>query len=158
EGRAMAQLVHGIAPGASLLFADAGSSAYVMADRIRALVAAGADIVVDDISFYNVPGFQEGPIDDAIAEAVAAGVGYYTSAGHGAVVSADTGRQIASWATAAFAAADCPLELGGTVGNTGCLNFGTDLAPDVTNRITVSRSDSGDVVLGVLINWEEPWY
>src|SRR5690606_10442798 len=73
EGRAMAQLVHGIAPGARLLFANGGNSLFEMADAIDLLVANGADVIVDDLSFYSSPMYQQGPIDSAIARARAAG-------------------------------------------------------------------------------------
>jgi len=158
EGRAMAQLVHGIAPGARILFAAGGPSPYVMADRIRALIDAGADVIVDDLTYYSVPIFQSGPIDDAQAEAVAAGIPYFTSAGNGSFVSEDTGRQMASWASDAFAPISCPALVGGDSGNTGCMNFGSAADPDPTLRIRVARNAEDALDLGLLISWDEPWY
>lgn len=158
EGRAMAQLVHGIAPGARILFAAGGPSAYVMADRIRALVAAGADVIVDDLTYFGVPMFQSGPVEDAQAEAVAAGVAYFTSAGNGSFVSEDTGRQVASWYSDAFAPIDCPAALGGTTGNTGCMNFGSTADPDTSQRIRLARDDEGALSLVMRVSWNEPWY
>jgi hypothetical protein len=50
DGRAMAQLVHSIAAGASLFFATVGNAPEVFADSIEQLVAAGCEIIVDDIT------------------------------------------------------------------------------------------------------------
>ena len=156
EGRAMAQLVHGIAPGARILFAAGGPSAYVMAERIDALVAAGADVIVDDISYYLMPGYQEGPIGDSIRAATAAGVAYFSSAGNGSIAAADTGRQIASWTTDTFLATTCPALLDDDR-NAGCLNFGTAAEPDPTLRVTLSR-ERGPISFSGYVYWDEPWY
>lgn len=84
EGRAMAQLVHSIAPGATLLFATAGSSGPdVFADSIRLLAEAGCTIIVDDITEGGVPWFQDGAVALAVDEVVRDyGVTYFTSAGN----------------------------------------------------------------------------
>ena len=41
-----------------------------------------AEIIVDDISFFNEPYFEDGPVAQAVAEAVANGVVYVSSAGN----------------------------------------------------------------------------
>ncbi len=82
EGRAMAQLVHDIAPGADLLFATGFTGAAGFAANIDALVAAGADIIVDDLIYLFEPMFQDGIIAQAAADAVDAGVSYFSSAGN----------------------------------------------------------------------------
>jgi subtilisin family serine protease len=97
EGRAMMQLIHDVAPGANLLFHTAFStgptnsdlefqraSAEVFADGIRALAAAGADIIVDDIGIFTEPFFQDGIIAQAVDEVVAQGVLYFSAAGNDA--------------------------------------------------------------------------
>ena len=139
EGRAMAQLVHGIAPGAQLLFANGFPSAFVMADNIRALVAAGADIIVDDVSFYAEPIAQAGVVADAIQEARDAGVAYFSSAGNASIVSQND-TQIGGWASSSFTTAPCPALLQDAT--VSCLDFGLT-APDSTNRITAKRDADG---------------
>ncbi|MGZ0190273.1 MAG: S8 family peptidase, partial [Alphaproteobacteria bacterium] len=82
EGRAMIELVHDVAPGADLLFRTAFLGQADFANGIIALVNAGADIVTDDIFYFNEPFFQDGIIAQAANLAVQAGVPYYTSAGN----------------------------------------------------------------------------
>lgn len=112
EGRAMAQLVHGIAPGAKLLFASASSSGDVgMAANIDALVEAGADIIVDDISWSNELTYQQGFISYAIAQAREQGVAYFTSAGNSNAQGsqgASAGLPVSSWQTTAYRPTACP--------------------------------------------------
>jgi hypothetical protein len=69
EGRAMLELIHDIAPGASLAFASAGNSQSEMAHNILSLVRDGCNVIVDDVSFASEPFFQEGIISQAITEA-----------------------------------------------------------------------------------------
>ena len=83
EGRAMAELVHQIAPGAQILFHTATNGAADFAAGIASLVAAGCNVIVDDVAYLNEPFFQEGGIvQTAVANAVAAGASYFTAAGN----------------------------------------------------------------------------
>ena len=84
EGRAMAELIHRIAPGATIEFYSGefqGQDGF--AAGVSALVGAGADIIVDDLTLPDEPFFQDGsPVQAAIASAMAAGVDYFTAAGN----------------------------------------------------------------------------
>lgn len=51
EGRAMAQLVHSIAPGSTLLFASGSGGQAGFVDAVDALTHAGADVIVDDLGY-----------------------------------------------------------------------------------------------------------
>ena len=82
EGRAMLQLVHDVAPGASLSFATAGTGQAGFANNIRRLADAGADVIVDDISYLLAPVFQDGLVAQAVEEVAADGVAYFSSAGN----------------------------------------------------------------------------
>ena len=56
----MLQIVHDIAPGASLSFATAFLGEASFASNIHALANAGADIIGDDIIYFNEPFYQDG--------------------------------------------------------------------------------------------------
>ncbi|MGK7900477.1 MAG: Ig-like domain-containing protein [Hormoscilla sp.] len=82
EGRAMLQLIYDLAPGADLIFRTAGLGSADFADGIDELVAAGADIIVDDIAYFDQPFFQDGIIAQAADRAAAAGVAYFSAVGN----------------------------------------------------------------------------
>ena len=82
EGRGMAQLIHDIAPGAGLAFHTAFSGQAAFAQGIIELRAAGADIIVDDVSYFTAPFFQDGVIAQAVDQVAADGALYFSSAGN----------------------------------------------------------------------------
>jgi len=84
EGQAMAELIHDLAPGATLLFHTGVPSSLEMIAAIRALTAAGAHIIVDDLGFFQEPFFEDGPVAQAVQEAIDAGVVYVTAVGNDA--------------------------------------------------------------------------
>ena len=61
----MLQIVHDIAPGASLAFATAFGGRPCFADNIRALANAGAKVIADDIIYFSEPMYQDGIIAKA---------------------------------------------------------------------------------------------
>ena len=80
EGRGMAQLVHDLAPGASIEFATAFTGQAGFANNIVALASNGAKIIVDDVSYYGELAFQDSVISQAVHQVVASGVAYFSSA------------------------------------------------------------------------------
>jgi len=83
EGQALAELIHSIAPDAQIYFYSGTNGQSQMAAGINALVSAGVNVIVDDITYTNEPFFQDtGVITQAAEAAVAAGVSYFTSAGN----------------------------------------------------------------------------
>ena len=82
EGRAMAEIVHDVAPGAELAFHTAVISQPNFASGILALANAGSDVVVDDIRFFTELFFQDGIIAQAIDSVFNQGVSYFSSAGN----------------------------------------------------------------------------
>ena len=115
EGRAMLQGVHDLAPGAALAFATAAEGPDAFAANIRALARAGADVIVDDITYLTEPFFQSGVIDRAVTSVVRRGVSYLSSAGNSNLVLPD-GRAVGSWETPATRLATCPsLDFGDKV-------------------------------------------
>jgi subtilisin family serine protease len=82
EGRAILQIVHDVAPGASLSFYAAPDSEADFANGIIALAKAGAKVIDDDIGYADEPFFQDGLISQAIDQVEAGGVAYFSSAGN----------------------------------------------------------------------------
>lgn len=89
EGRAMAELIYDLAPGAPLLFHTAQGGEPVAASAINALRACGAKVIVDDYLNPFEPMFQDGIIAQAAQAAVDAGVSYFSSAGNNDRVGVD---------------------------------------------------------------------
>ena len=80
EGTAMLEIVHDMAPGASLGYATAFTSVASFATNIVNLQAAGCNIIVDDVTYFNEGAFQDGPIAQAVNQVTAAGALYFSSA------------------------------------------------------------------------------
>jgi hypothetical protein len=83
EGRAMLQLIHDLAPGATLGFHTAFKSVGNFAEGIRELADAGCTVIVDDVGSSIEPFYQDGPISNAVDDVVEnQGVAYFSSAGN----------------------------------------------------------------------------
>lgn len=82
EGRAMLQIVHDVAPGASLAFYTAENGQADFAAGIQKLATNGAKVIVDDVGYFEEPFFQDGVIAQAVDTVVAQGVAYFSSAGN----------------------------------------------------------------------------
>jgi Subtilase family len=82
EGRAMLQVVHDVAPGASLAFYTAENSEADFASGIGKLAAAGAKVIADDIGYFDEPYYQDGIVAQAIDAVEAQGVAYFSAAGN----------------------------------------------------------------------------
>ncbi|MDQ6909151.1 MAG: hypothetical protein M3176_20205, partial [Chloroflexota bacterium] len=73
EGRAMAEVVHDIAPAARICFSAAGGTQSMMAASIRNLrtnAQTRCDIITDDIGFPDEPFFSDGVIAQAVQDVV----------------------------------------------------------------------------------------
>ena len=157
EGRAMLQVVHDIAPHAELAFATAYSSELEFAHNIELLAepvangGGGADVIVDDVAYYNEPFFQEGVVADAIRHVTEKGVTYLTAAGNNNLIEGSSGHEIASWERTNFVDTTCPSALKTLVPS--CMNFSPH-GIDPTFGITVE----GRANLTVDLQWAEPWY
>jgi hypothetical protein len=92
EGRAMMELAYDVAPGANMDFFTGGPSSQTAADAIKALAAAGATTMADDVFFPDEPFYNDGIFAQAVDNVVGNGVFYDTAAGN-------TGNQAytASW-------------------------------------------------------------
>ncbi|MEV6877914.1 S8 family serine peptidase [Amycolatopsis sp. NPDC051128] len=83
EGTAMLEIVHDLAPNATLGFATAFTSEASFAANIRALRTTGkCQIIVDDVSYFDESPFQDTQVAQAVNDVTAAGVLYFSSAGN----------------------------------------------------------------------------
>ncbi|GJL79850.1 MAG: hypothetical protein NPINA01_28390 [Nitrospinaceae bacterium] len=82
EGRGMLQIVHDVAPGASLAFHTAFNGQANFAQGIIDLANAGAQVIVDDIIYFAEPMFQDGIIAQAVDQVNGTGVAYFSAAGN----------------------------------------------------------------------------
>ena len=82
EGRAMLQIVHDLVPAAHLAFYTADVSEVDFAAGIVALQAAGCQVIVDDVGYYDEPMFSDGPVAKAVDKVNALGANYFSSAGN----------------------------------------------------------------------------
>jgi hypothetical protein len=82
EGRALAELVYDLAPGAQLYYHTAFTTQSIFAQAIEELVACGVDILVDDVIYFSEPMFQDGIVAQAAADAVAQGVPFFSAIGN----------------------------------------------------------------------------
>jgi Subtilase family len=171
EGRAMAQIVHDLAPGASIDFATAFTDEIDFVANIKALAADGAKVIADDVAYFPEPFFQDGPVAVAVSEVVAAGVSYFSAAGNDNLIDAG-GRDIASWEAPAFRdSGGCPpalVELSEEIEAaeedegaptpqglhpSHCMDFNPTAAADDSFGITVEAGEE----LAVDLQWAEPW-
>ncbi|HEY0178135.1 MAG TPA: choice-of-anchor X domain-containing protein [Dokdonella sp.] len=93
EGRGMVEIVYKMAPKARLAFATADEGEVGFANNIRALaglrdytypddVQQGfkADVIADDVGYFDEPWYQDGIISAGIDDVAAAGVSYFSAA------------------------------------------------------------------------------
>ncbi len=83
EGRAMAQLIHSIAPNAQIYFYTATATESDFANGIKQLAANGCTVIVDDVIYLDEPFYQDtGVVTKAVEQVIGQGVSYFTAAGN----------------------------------------------------------------------------
>lgn len=85
EGRAMAEIVHDVAPGAEIAFRTAFEGQADFAQGILELADVGCKVIVDDIYYFAEPFYQDGIIAQAVDIVKKKGVAYFSAAGNSSV-------------------------------------------------------------------------
>mmetsp|Transcript_22118 Transcript_22118/g.33747 ORF Transcript_22118/g.33747 Transcript_22118/m.33747 type:complete len:688 (+) Transcript_22118:321-2384(+) len=135
EGRAMMQLIHDVAPMASMSFHTAFESPEGFAQGIIDLADDGCDVIVDDVIFFTEPMFEDGIIAQAVDQVVARGIPYFSSAGN-------SGRN--SWeATSGFVSSEQSYGDFGVFHSFGSSAF---------QRLAVSAG-----TLSIVVQWDQPF-
>jgi hypothetical protein len=152
EGRAMLQIVHDVAPGASLAFYTAENSEADFANGIGKLAAsvasggAGARIIADDIGYFDEPFFQDGIVAQAIDAVEAQGVAYFSAAGNdGSLAYDNTSPSFATLST--------------STPNSGeyLLSFAAPGATPVTSLpVTIASLIPGEY-MAIVVAWDQPY-
>jgi hypothetical protein len=150
EGRAMVQIVHDLAPGAALAFATAFASETSFANNIKALKNAGAKVIVDDVSYFDEPFFQDGPVSVAVNQVTQGGATYFSSAANSNVIVG--GKNVASWEAPSFRTMSCPAGVPSYA--TKCMDFTPGTGVDNGAGITVAPGGGFRLDL----QWAEPWF
>jgi hypothetical protein len=147
EGRAMLQIVHDVAPGASLAFYTADVSEADFANGIGALAKAGATVEADDVGYPDEPYFQDGILSQAIDAVAAQGVAYFSAAGNDAENSYETTTP--SFATPASGSGPQPGEM--------LLGFTGAGQPTVTALpVTLPPLVPGEFIF-ITLQWDQPY-
>jgi len=146
EGRAMLQIVHDVAPGASLAFYTAETSEADFANGIVALAAAGAKVIADDVGYFDEPFFQDGIVAQAVDTVEGHGVAYFSAAGNDGNASYEnTAPSFATLATA------------GSGSGEYLLNFDTSGATTTTALpLTLDPMEPGEFT-AIVVEWDQPY-
>lgn len=155
EGRAILQLVHDIAPKADLGFATAFSGEVEFANNIiRLRNEFGADVIVDDVIYFDEPFFEDGVIAQAVNFVASSGAAYFSSAGNNSRTGLDTNfkpvsrstvQQLKDQGLTNIDLSQVPSSIAKNFHN-----FGTGPIPVVTQQVI---SSGGPIVF----QWDEPF-
>lgn len=140
EGRAMAEIVHDIAPGAGIAFGSAffGQAQFAQTIRDLANPAIGnAKVITDDVFYFEEPMFQDGVIAQAIDDVTSQGASYFALAGN-----LGSNAYESTWRSGTDA----------TYGTS--LDFDPGAGVDTRQRLTLS---SGQRVI-LNLQWDDPFF
>ncbi len=143
EGRAMAEIIHAIAPQAQIFFYTAFDGQADFANGITTLASQyHTQVIVDDVSYLNEPFYQDGgAIQTAVEAAVAAGADYFTAA-------SNEGRNFYEHSFQTMTAT-----LPGLPGSRTLDNFGTTQHPRRFESLTVPAGGS----IAIDLQWAAPF-
>jgi hypothetical protein len=149
EGTGMLEIVHDMAPGAKLLFTGTGETLEDHVGGLRALAAAGANLITEDLAFDDEPAFGQG-LAASTAEALARS-GVWVSSSAGNLGARHTPRVPA-------------IGTGRSPDDINDATFGPDCGPAPHNAVAVAggADNSFDLLLGqegiilATLQWSEP--
>ncbi|MBX2929630.1 MAG: S8 family serine peptidase [Saprospiraceae bacterium] len=135
EGRAMAEIVHDLAPGAQLFFNTANGGEASFATAILNLDAVrNCDVIVDDIRYFEEPFYMDGPVALACNTVFNNGVAYFASAGNYGRLSYESAYRSSGGALNAH-------------------DFDPGPGIDTLQTITVNAGST----INLTLQWDDPW-
>ncbi|WP_410672982.1 S8 family serine peptidase [Amycolatopsis sp. cmx-4-68] len=145
EGTAMLEIIHDLAPNATLGFATAFTSEASFASNIRALRSTGkCQIIVDDVAYFDESPFQDTQVAQAVNDVTAAGALYFSSAGN-------SGN--ATDGTSGYYEGDFRASASKISGVTGTPH---DFDPSSTTQ-NFDALSAGSLGRPVTLFWSDPW-
>lgn len=136
EGRAMMQIIHDVAPGASLSFYSGYHGQEDFAAGILQLAADGAKVIVDDLRYNDEPVFENGVVAKAVNAVKKQSVTYFSAA-------ANQGRH-------AYESAFRPRRVQGTPELRHDFDPGRGI--DTLQHVVLD----GDILEAIVLNWDDP--
>ncbi|MEI8134396.1 MAG: S8 family serine peptidase [bacterium] len=143
EGLAMMEIVHDVAPRASLAFTTAGATVTEFCRNMRELATPphNCKVIVDDYTFFDEPFFEDGPISGVISDLTGNNVVCVTSAGN-------WGQDVCSFT---YNPISLSLSLNGSLINVNAQNFYNG---DAVNTIHLPPG----ATLSAVLQWDDPFY
>jgi len=136
EGRAMMQIIHDVASGASLSFYSGYHGEEDFAAGILQLAADGATVIVDDLRYNQEPVFENGVVAKAVNAVKKQGVTYFSAAGN-------EGRH-------AYESAFRSQRVAGTTELRH--DFDPGRGVDTFQHVVLD----GDILEAIVLNWDDP--
>jgi hypothetical protein len=152
EGTDMLEVIHDLVPGAQLFFASADGGIADFASNIQMLRNTyNCGVIVDDITYFDEPAFQDGPIAQAVNAVTNSGAVYFSSAGNGWSLSAGSGTWEGDFVDSGAAIPPGLVDFGYPPRPVHSFNGLTGVSAATSDPLTAEAFDA------ITLQWSDPW-